>query len=138
MMFLDANVILRFLTRDDPEKAQHCFELLQRCDRGEVELTTSESVIAEVVYVLASPRLYHLPPRRIHDLLLPIINLRGLRLSSRHLYRRALGHYARRGIDFADALTVAHMEQEGISEIVSYDRHFDRIEGISRLEPSPQ
>ena len=39
---------------------------------------------------------------------------------------------------FADALTVAHMEREGISEIVSDDRHFDRIEEISRLEPSPQ
>ncbi len=135
MMFLDANIILRHLTRDEPEKAQRCFELLQRADHGEVRLTTSESVIAEVVYVLSSPRLYNLPPERVRSLLLPILSLRGLRLPSRRLYRRALDIYASHGIDFEDALAVAHMERRGITEILSYDRHFDRIEGIKRIEP---
>lgn len=135
MMFLDANIILRFLTRDDPVKAQRCFELLQRADRGEVQLVTSESVIAEVVYVLSSPRLYHLPPARIRDLLLPIINMRGLRLSPRRLYQRALAVYAGHHVDFEDALTVAHMERRGISEVLSYDQHFDRVEGVVRREP---
>jgi len=134
-MFLDANIILRFLTRDDPAKAERCFELFQRADRGEVELTTSESVLAEVVCVLSSPRLYHLAPERIRDLLLPILNLRGLKLSSRQLYRRALAIYAASHIDFEDALTVAHMERRGINEVLSYDRHFDRVEGVVRQEP---
>lgn len=30
MRFLDANVILRYLTRDDAIKAQACFAMLQR------------------------------------------------------------------------------------------------------------
>ena len=30
MRFLDANVILRYLTRDDEAKAQACYELFQR------------------------------------------------------------------------------------------------------------
>jgi len=135
MQFLDANVILRYLTRDDPEKAGRCLELFRRADRGQVELTTSEAVLAEVVYVLASPRLYHLPPERIRDLLLPILNLRGLKLLSRPLYRRALDIYAAHHVDFEDALAVAHMEQQGITEIVSYDKHFDRVEGVKRVEP---
>lgn len=135
MMFLDANVILRFLTRDDPVKAERCLQVLQRADRGEVQLITSESVIAEVVYVLSSPRLYHLPPARIRDLLLPIINMRGLKLSPRRLYRRALTIYGSHHIDFEDALTVAHMERQGINEVLSYDQHFDRIEEVVRREP---
>ena len=135
MMFLDANILLRYLTRDDPGKAQRCLELLQAADRGEVQLTTSESVIAEVVYVLSSPRLYNLPPERIRSLLLPILHLRGLRLPSRRLFRRALRIFADHGIDFEDALTVAHMERRGIQDILSYDRHFDDIEGITRREP---
>jgi predicted nucleic acid-binding protein len=43
--------------------------------------------------------------------------------------------YAAQGIDFEDALAIAYMESAGISEIISYDRHFDRIEGITRCEP---
>jgi predicted nucleic acid-binding protein len=135
MQFLDANVILRYLTRDDPEKAERCLALFQRADQDQAELTTSEAVIAEVVYVLSSPRLYHLSPERIRDVLLPILNLRGLKLPSRQLYRRALDLYATYRMDFEDALAVAHMEQQGIAEIVSYDRHFDRVAGVQRVEP---
>jgi predicted nucleic acid-binding protein len=32
--FLDANVILRYLLRDDEIKAQHCLELLERLREG--------------------------------------------------------------------------------------------------------
>ena len=56
MRFLDTNVILRYLTRDDEEKAQACFRLFQRVNQGEEELFTCESIVAEVVYVLSSTR----------------------------------------------------------------------------------
>ncbi len=135
MMFLDTNILLRHLLQDDPEKAQRCFELLQQAEQGEIRLTTSESVIGELVYVLSSPRLYNLPPERIRALLVPIINLRGLRVPTRRLYRRALDLYAAHHIDFEDALNLAHMEKQGIRVILSYDRHYDRIPGITRLEP---
>jgi len=135
MIFLDANVLLRVLTNDDPEKAQQCFDLLRKAERGEVQLATSEHVIAEVVYVLSSPRLYHLPAKRIRDLLLPILGLRGLKLPSRQVYRRALDIYALHNADFGDTLTVAHMRKWEVRTILSYDRHFDRIEGVERQEP---
>ena len=60
MQFVDANVFLRFLTRDDPVKAERVKALLERAERGEVDLLTSESVIAELVFVLSSPKLYNL------------------------------------------------------------------------------
>jgi len=135
MRFLDTNIILRYLTRDDPQKAERCLQLFKKAERGEVELTTSESVIAEVVYVLSSPKVYQVPRERVRTLLMPILNLRGLKLYPRRLYRRALDVYATHPIDFEDALAVAHMEHQGISAILSYDTHFDRVEGIERQEP---
>lgn len=54
MTFLDTNIFLRFLTRDDAPKADACRTLFQRLDRAEEQATTSESVIAEVVYVLSA------------------------------------------------------------------------------------
>ena len=75
MDFLDTNVILRYLTRDDPVKAERCFELFQRLKRKEVKLVTSESVLAEVVYVLSSRSVYNQSREQVRNLLLPIVSL---------------------------------------------------------------
>ena len=135
MKFLDANVILRYLTRDDPKKAENCYELFQKVKRGEIELTTCEAIIAEVVYVLSSHSLYNLPQDEICSLLLPIINLYGLKIPQKRLYIRALDIYASKNIDFEDALSFAHMEKRQIKEIYSYDSDFDKLEELRRLEP---
>lgn len=137
MRFLDTNVILRYLTRDDDAKAQACYELFRRAQRGEEELTTCEAMVAEVVYVLSSPRLpYRLDHAQIRARLLPILTLRGLKLPHKRVCLRALDVYASSAfLDFEDALAVAHMEQRSIPEIVSYDRDFDRMAGLRRAEP---
>ncbi len=54
MRWLDTNIVLRFLTNDDPAKARACLELFQRVQRGDEELATSETIVAEVTYVLTS------------------------------------------------------------------------------------
>ena len=137
MRFLDTNVVLRYLTRDDEIKAEACFELLRRVQQGEEELTTCEAIVAEVVYVLSSPRLpYRLDHAQIRARLLPILTLRGVRLPHKRVCLRALDLYASSAfLDFEDALAVAHMERRGTAEIVSYDRDFDRVSGIRRTEP---
>lgn len=50
MDFVDTNIFLRYLTQDQPVAAQKCFELFQRVKQKEIQLATSESVLAEVVY----------------------------------------------------------------------------------------
>jgi predicted nucleic acid-binding protein len=135
MQFIDANVFIRHLTRDDPEKAQACLELFQKAMRKEVTLTTSQAVIAEVVYVLSSKQLYSLSPQTIRGLLYPLLSLPGLKLPYRKMYLRAIDLYATYPMDFEDALAVAQMERQGINEVYSYDRDFDEVPGITRLEP---
>ncbi len=133
--FVDTNVFLRYFTRDDPDKAQRCYELFQRVKSGAEQVTTSESIIAEVVYVLASPRQYAVPRTDIRALLLSMLTLKGMRLSNRRLYVRALDVYAEHGIDFEDALTVAHVERQRLDAVLSYDRDFDQVGGVTREEP---
>jgi predicted nucleic acid-binding protein len=38
-------------------------------------------------------------------------------------------------LDFTDALCAAHMERLGLSEIYTFDRDFDRINGVERVAP---
>ncbi len=137
MRFLDTNVVLRFLTRDDEAKAADCYRLFQRVQQGEEELLTCESVVSEAAYVLSSSRLsYRLTHEEIRERLLPILTLRGVRLPQKRVCLQALDIYATSPfLDFEDALAVAHMGQAGVTEIVSYDRDFDRVPGVQRVEP---
>lgn len=134
-LFLDTNIILRFLTQDMPHQAERCKALFLCVESGEIALATCEAVVAEAVYVLASPKLYHLPRARIRDLLLPILTLKGLWLPTRSACLRALSLYARRTLDFEDALALAHMEEMGITGMASYDHRLVGVEGITRIEP---
>ena len=136
MIFVDANVFLRYLTGDDPVKAQACFEFFQRLKRGDEEATTSEAIVAEIVYVLSSPRLYNLTHADVRARLAPVLAPKGLRLRQKNLFLKALDWYAGyQFLDFEDALALAHMEQAGIRELASYDQDFDRIPGIVQREP---
>lgn len=136
MKFLDTNIFVRLLAADDEKKTDACFRLFQRIQKGEESVTTAEVIIAEVVYVLSSPSLYRLSHDEISARLAPLLSLRSLKLRNKRTYLRALDLYATHpSLDFEDALSVAHMERQGISEIVTYDRDFDRLPGIKRIDP---
>ena len=136
MRFIDTNIFIRLLAADDETKSDACFRLFQKVQSGEEPVTTSEAIIAEVVYVLSSPSLYNLSNEDIAARLAPIISLRGLQLRYKRTYLHALDLYsAQPFLDFEDALAVAHMDRQGISEIVSYDRDFDRVPRVKRIEP---
>ena len=137
MQFVDANIFIRYLTRDDPEKAAACRRLFEQAKLGQVSLTTSEAVIAEIVFVLSSKRLYNLSRQEIRARLYPLVSLSGLKLVNRRACLRALDLYGSNNIDFEDALTIAEMERRKIIELYSYDKDFDRVSGydFKRLEP---
>lgn len=134
--FLDTNIIIRYLTNEYPEKVQACYLLFKKVEENKITLITSESVIAEAVFVLSSPKLYDLPPEEIKKRLAPLLSLRGLKLDHRSTLIRALDLYTTHKIDFEDCLSVAHMEQRQLKDIYSYDRDFDRVTNVNRLEPS--
>jgi len=91
--------------------------------------------VAEVVFVLSNKNTYNLSRDAIHDLLLPLISLPSLKLPHKRLYPRVFELYITLPIDYIDAYHVALMERRGSMDVLSYDRHFDRIEGIQRREP---
>jgi predicted nucleic acid-binding protein len=100
-------------------------------------VTTSEAVLAEVVYVLVSPRQYGLSPAAAAARLKPLLSVPGLKLPNKHLYLRALDIFATHpGLDFEDTLSVAIVERTPPAELYSDDRDFDGVPGITRVEPA--
>jgi predicted nucleic acid-binding protein len=68
-------------------------------------------------------------------MLLPLINLPGIKIANKGLYSRVFELYTASSIDFIDAYNAALMEGRKQKEIYTYDAHFDRIPGIIRREP---
>lgn len=133
MRFLDTNLLIRYFTRDDEEKAQKVLKLLKRVERGEERVITSPLVLFEIVFTLQS--FYEVPREKIKELLSPVIELRGLKLSDKEVYQSALNIYAKKNLSFTDAFNSAFAIKKGIKEIYSYDEDFDKIEGIRRVVP---
>ncbi len=136
--FVDTDVIIRLLTRDDLGKQEGAAKLFEAVKAGKVKLAAPDTVIADAVYVLSSPRLYNLSRSDVYELLSPLVRLPGFRIENRASVLRALELYASTRVDFSDALIVAAMEEAGSQILYSYDTHFDRLQGITRVEPPPQ
>lgn len=133
MRFLDTNILLRYLTGDDEQKARRGLALLTKVEQGEEKVVTSSMVIFETVFTLQKH--YRVPRDRIRDSLGDIISLSHLELPNKRLYLRALEMYAGKNISFADAFNAAYMQSRGVSEVYSWDSDLDQFEDLARLEP---
>lgn len=131
--FLDTNILLRYFTRDDPEKARRALALLLRVERGEERVDLSLIVVFETVFTLQ--RFYRVPRPQIRDLMMNILHLRAVLLPEKDLCQEALDIYATTNVSFADAYNAAYMKKRALTEVYSWDTDFDRFDGITRIEP---
>ncbi|MCF8053422.1 MAG: type II toxin-antitoxin system VapC family toxin [Desulfobacterales bacterium] len=132
--FLDTNIMIRFLTNDDPAKADRVDRLLHEAAAGSVLLVTADIVIAELVWVLES--FYHLGRKAIREKVEAILATPGLEVVNGKLVERAIALYSDFKVDFIDGYIVALMEKLDISGIYSFDKkHLSRFTLIQRIEP---
>lgn len=132
-VFIDTNVFLRYLTKDDPSKYEKCREMFSKAMEGEITLFTSAMVIAELIWTLLS--YYKVPKPDVVEKVSIIVSTGSLHILEKDLIADSLVLYARKNIDYIDAYNSVLMRRQGLSEIYSYDEDFDRIEGIQRKEP---
>jgi predicted nucleic acid-binding protein len=133
--FLDTDIIIRLITGDDPVKQAASQALFERVEQGHETVQAPITVIADAVYVLSSPRLYHLPRAVIGAALVRLVRLPHFRVRQRRTVLRALALYANTNLDFGDVFILASMEQARSTTLYSYDQGFDRISSITRSEP---
>lgn len=132
---LDANVVLRFLRRDEPSMAAAAEALFARAEDGDVRLVLDSVILAEVVFVLQS--FYKLGREPIADALLDLINSGGVVETDRpELLNDALARYRRHPqVDFGDAMLGALAAEQNIP-VASFDRDLDRFKDVVRFKPS--
>jgi predicted nucleic acid-binding protein len=131
--FVDTNVFLRYLTRDDLSKYERCREMFKKALEGEIAISTSGMVIAELIWTLLS--YYKVPKADVIEKVFVILGTENLFIPDKDALADALVLYARKNIDFIDAYNAVFMKYHGPREVYSYDRDFETIEDIERKEP---
>ena len=133
MRFVDLNVLIRFFVNDPPEQHRRSVELLRAVENGEESVVLNHIVIFETIWVLN--RTYKVPMGQIRELILALVNLPSVRVEQRQVIKRAFDVAIAHNIPFADGYNAAFMELHELQEVYAWDRHFDRVDGIQRIEP---
>jgi uncharacterized protein len=135
MQFIDTNIFLRFLTKDDPVKAAKCRQLLQSAAEGDLKLYTTDLVIAELIWVLQSPKTYNLSPAEIFEVTMPLLTIKNLYFPCKNVFPDIMDLFQTEKIDYIDAYNSVIMLGRNIDTIYSYDKHFDQLPDVIRQEP---
>jgi predicted nucleic-acid-binding protein len=132
--FVDTNLFVRYLTDDDPEKADRVETLLGEASEGRVRLVTADLMLVELVWVLESS--YDLKPVKIAPMIRSILATPGMEVINGALLAKALDHYEGNNIDIVDGYIAALMEKLNITDVYSFDRkHLSRLKSLKRIEP---
>lgn len=130
---VDANVILRFLLNDPLPMAQEAATLFQAVANGQLILLVDDLIVAEMVWVLKS--FYKQDIATIAATLRDFLLQEGIETTDKPTILHALTLFETKNVDFVDALLTARMIAKGISTVFSFDRHFDRLPLIQRVNP---
>jgi len=129
-MFIDANIFLEIALKD--EKSQDCQKFIKDAIKKKSLYYTSDFIVYSCLINIQ----YRLSSDSLRDFLvfLNSIKITILRPSVREIYdaQRIMEKYR---LDFDDALVVSCMIANNIQELVSYDKHFDKVGFIKIIRP---
>src|SRR5260221_12521785 len=119
--FIDTDVIIRFLTGDDPDKQAAATALFEQVEQGLLTVQAPNTVIADAVYVLSSPRLYHLARRAIQEMLAALVRLPQFHGLNRMRVLQGLDLLLDPKLDFEMAFMMSSREKQGPHILYSSD-----------------
>lgn len=130
-MFIDSNVFL-YAISSGGKKEEKCKEFMDKIAKGEQHSTTSVLVLDEVAWVLLG-KYGRAAALKAWDRMMGIPNLKIVDINAS--VARLAPEFLEQGLDPRDAIHAATMKAHGVETILSYDKHFDSVKGISRQTP---
>ena len=121
MLAIDTNIIVRYLTDDDPAQAARARALIR-----DHEVLATSTVLLETEWVLRS--LYGYDRRGILKSLTGFVALPKVRISEPERMSQAM-RLAADGMDFADALHLAGAE--GCEAFMTFDRRLIAVSAVA-------
>lgn len=123
-VWLDTNVLVRFITKDSSDQSRRVLALMRRAERGEVNLRLAAIVVAEAVWVLGS--VFAFDRREIAEALRSFILADGVAAEDREIVTDALRLMQDQNVAFVDAYLAA-LVRDRREPIASFDNGFRRL-----------
>lgn len=115
---IDTNVVIRFLTKDHQELSNKGAEIFRKIEKGEIKAKITESVLAEIVYVIM--KIYGKDREYTTNVVKKILALKGIVNRDKTRLKKALNIFANQKVDIVDALLLSHKNQ--CLGILSFDK----------------
>jgi predicted nucleic acid-binding protein len=132
MPLIDANIFLEIELGQ--KRLEACRSYLKRVMTGEISAFTTDFIIDTISILMDN---FECDPTQIGRFHRSLLKYKGLSIYDLTMRDRivATEHMKRLDLDFDDAVAYTTMMSTGTKEIVSLDRHFDKIPDIKRIEP---
>jgi predicted nucleic-acid-binding protein len=122
---IDSGIFIRHLTGDHPVQSVWATRVLDDIAKGRRDGYTTAAAVAEVIYVLGSPRLsYGWSRLDIRANLLPLIKLEHLQIDHKHLFDEIFDLYVSTSADFVDCYHAVLARELGLHKVITFDSHY--------------
>ena len=116
---IDANIIIRFLVREESIHYTKSIEIMEQIEKGELKVEILSEVIMEILFIMT--KYYEAPLREIIDDLKTILQLEGVVNTNKYILINSLDMMVEKKIDYVDALICSKSKLQGYSKI-SFDK----------------
>lgn len=123
-VFVDSNVLIRFITRDVEEQYQEARNFFESIEEREVNALVSILVINEVVWILE--KFYKIKRRIFLPQLIKLLILKNIKIieAEKELIAKVLEKMIKRKQDFTDIYLSQIAKKE---QIFSFDQDFEKL-----------
>ena len=130
MTGLDTNVLVRYLTQDEPRQSRRANALVAEVAAGGDRLFVSAVVLCELVWVLRGA--YSLDKAAVVSALERILSTAQLEIDEKDVVREAVEDYRTGGGDFADYVIGRRGREAGCERTATFDRRL-KTSGLFRV-----
>lgn len=132
--FIDTNVFLRVLIKENEDTFASCVNLLVKVKGGQIEALTSSLVLAEVGWTLGS--YYKFSRKSIVAAIRSIVSLHCLKIEDEPDWLFALESYSKKNVKLIDCVIASKKEiREKKWTVVTFDEDFRKL-GVLTAKPS--
>ena len=131
MIGLDTNVLVRYLTQDDPAQFAKAAAFLDAASEREEQFLVNTPVLCELVWVLAA--VYDYSREEIAQALEQIFTTAQFEIERLDEARQALGDFRSSTADFSDALIGRINRSLGAKHTVTFERDLKAVETFRLL-----
>ncbi len=129
---IDANIIVRYLMKDNVALSPKAAGILERVEAGETVVLCDPVNLAEVVWVLRS--FYRMPRPEICHGLESLLKMEGFLVPNKDRYLLALRLFAESVGHFGDACACAAAREVCEGRLFSFDAKLSAVRGIRRFD----